>query len=177
MADGLQVVTGTSGLDAIRWPDGIDEIRQTFGDPAPFYLNAGERVTDEWPSGILTRLDLPAPLRLSWQPSTLVRRISCHHMVAPSLGAILAGLFDAGLWQELQPFGGVYAWRPQRGGSRLSTHCWGAAIDVRVREDNMLGMRGTMPAAVVECFEAAGAVWGGHWMRPDPVHFQFCTGL
>ena len=72
--------------------------------------------------------------------------------------------------------GGVFNFRLQRGGSNLSIHSWGAAIDIDP-ERNRLGRRysagaGMIPRAAVDIFEAEGWEWGGRWSRPDAMHFQ-----
>jgi len=141
-----------------------------------FARDGGTRVNDMWPATILTKLPLPETLHLSWDQATQVSAIYCHQMVASALGAILAQIHDAGLWHELEPYGGCYCWRAQRGGSRLSLHAWGAAVDFRV-STCPLGEVGDMPAAIVEAFEHMGVQWGGRWKRRDDGHFQFAGGM
>ena len=74
-------------------------------------------------------------------------------------------------------FGGCFAFRPQRNGSKLSAHCWGIAIDLNP-ESNPQGSAGNMDAGLIETFRHAGLEWGGEWQGKtrDPMHFQFCTG-
>jgi hypothetical protein len=72
-------------------------------------------------------------------------------------------------------YGGCFNWRSQRGATRLSTHCWGIAIDLRVSTCQR-GTPGDMPRAIVEAFAEMGATWGGRFTVPDPGHFQFCSG-
>ena len=74
-------------------------------------------------------------------------------------------------------FGGCFAFRPQRTGTRLSAHSWGIAIDLNTAT-NTQGSVGNMDAGLVEIFRAAGFEWGGEWSGKvrDPMHFQFCSG-
>ncbi len=162
---------------AIIWPDGLEAIKRYYGDPRSFVRDGGESVDPAWPESILTYVKLPAPLPLSWDPSTRVSRIRCHVLVASSLGQVLAEIHAAGLWgvDGLRDYGGCYSWRTTRGGTKLSTHCWGIACDFRVA-GNALGEKPDMPAAIVEAFEAAGWTWGGRWARPDGMHWQAGAG-
>jgi hypothetical protein len=159
----------------LKPPHGLAEIKALFGDPRRFYVDGGLDVSGDWPGGILCSLPLPAPLPLSWELTRLVSRIRCHSILSPILGRVLAEIHDAGLWPGLRDFGGCYQWRLQRGGSKLSTHSWGIALDFRV-STCQLGTPGDMPQAIVEAFEGAGFQWGGRWLRPDPQHFQFAEG-
>jgi hypothetical protein len=163
----------------ILWPNGLDEIKRTYGDPRSFLMGDGLTVSPEWSGSILVPLALPAPLPLSWDMATTVKRIKCHLLVASSLGSILARTHDAGLWPKVASFGGCYNWRLQRGGGKISTHGWAIAIDLgtpKFPQCVPLGVAGDMDPAIVECFGAEGATWGGHWSRRDDSHFQFCSG-
>jgi hypothetical protein len=160
-------------MPTLRWPSSLDQIKTEFGDPAHFVVGDGLRVRDAWPETILCRLPLPQSLLL-WDGSR-ANSISCHSLVASSLGTILAQINDAGMWTNLAPYGGCYCWRPQRAASKLSTHCWGIAVDFRI-DSCELGTPGDMPASMVDLFEAEGWTWGGRWVRPDPQHFQAASG-
>jgi hypothetical protein len=79
---------------------------------------------------------------------------------------------------EDHQFGGCFSFRPQRTGTKLSTHAWGIALDLNP-ESNAQGTAGNMDARVVAIFKQAGFTWGGDWHGRvrDPIrHFQFCTG-
>jgi hypothetical protein len=159
------------------WPVGIEEIKREFGDPHPYIHDGGAAVSAAWPMAILSRLELPEPLTLSWDPTKRAHSIACHQAIKPALGQLLARIHDAGLWHELEPYGGCYCWRPKSSGLQLSTHCWGIAVDFRVATCQR-GTRGDMPPAIVELFESEGVMWGGQWFGAhcDPQHLQFCSG-
>jgi hypothetical protein len=139
--------------------------------------------TQEWQEDHLILMPVPFPLRLAWQPTTTVRRIRCHVKAAISLEHILHAILahyggdpEKVRAARMDLFGGCYEFRRARGGSQLSMHAWGAAIDLDP-ERNELGVpwkpgTGMMPQAVVEIFESAGWTWGGGWKRPDPMHFE-----
>lgn len=82
----------------------------------------------------LVLINLPYPLRLSWDPATVVTRTRCNAKVKDSLGRVLAAVlahYGAERISELRLdlFGGGYNLRDKRGGSNTSTHGWGIAFD------------------------------------------------
>ena len=102
------------------WP------RQDYASMVRFYGPVGERQT---------RLVLPYTMRLAWERGVTVSRITCHELVAPSLGrvlrAILAAYGEAKIRElGLDLFGGCLNVRRMRGGTSWSIHSWGAAIDL-----------------------------------------------
>jgi hypothetical protein len=118
-----------------------------------------------------------------------VKRIAVHRKCAHSLAHILdvissiklseTGTAGYSLTKPAAPFqnySGAFNYRLMRGGSRLSMHSYGCAIDLDA-EHNGFGQQPKPPGftrihPVVRAFEQAGWVWGGHWSKPDPMHFQ-----
>lgn len=87
-------------------------------------------------------------------------------------------------WSEAEPFfrrlGGTFAWRPIAGTKRQSAHSFGVSLDLDTRvthywrwQKGPLRWTNTVPAAVVEAFEAEGFIWGGRWAHFDTMHFEF----
>lgn len=90
-----------------------------------FYGDPGEN---------LVMVDVPYPHRLSWDKRTTVNRTKCHERVAASIERVLGNVLDHyGMDRiktlRLDLFGGCYNHRTKRGGSTLSTHAWGIALD------------------------------------------------
>lgn len=140
--------------------------------------------TERWERTMLTQIALPCPLRLSWEPETIIHRLSCHRAVARALTFILADIFAlykndrAGMQAaRMDLFGGCYNFRRMRGGANLSMHSYGIAIDLDP-DRNPQGKpwvegKGMMPGEVVDIFLAHGWTWGGLWKKnPDAMHFQ-----
>jgi hypothetical protein len=142
-------------------PHGLDQIRATFGDIFQYILS-DHTLDPRWQSEFLTRVQL---------------QVTCHKLIADAFSSVLDDVQRAGLQPQLASFGGCFAFRPQRTGTKLSTHSWGIAIDLNP-ETNEQGTAGTMDAGVIAIFQQAGFSWGGDWQgrSRDPMHFQFCSG-
>jgi hypothetical protein len=163
--------------DIPKPPRNLEELKITFGDPADYMDETGEIRLASWESKLLRSLFLPAPLSLSWLPDVKVKRIRCHRLILPIFDLVYRAIYDAGLWSELDPFGGCYCFRRKSSGSELSTHAWGIAVDHRPGQ-NHVGTQGTMHPKVIEVFKSYGFFWGGDWAGRfrDPMHFGYCTG-
>jgi hypothetical protein len=138
------------------------------------------RWMDNWRrAGRLTSwsVSLPFSLRLSWDPSRTVTRMTCHRRMTRIFSSVFSSIQARGLQDRITSFGGCFAFRPQRTGSKLSAHSWGIAIDLNP-DSNPQGSAGNMDAGVIEIFRRAGFEWGRGWQGKtrDPMHFQFCTG-
>jgi D-alanyl-D-alanine carboxypeptidase len=169
----------SSGVDAapsLVPPRGFDQLINTFGNLFA-YIRSDDTLDPRWQVEFITRTALPFPLPLSWERSRFVDGFLCHKLLAAPFTRIFEDIQRAGLASSLTSFGGCFNFRPQRTGTRLSTHAWGIAIDLSP-ENNAQGTAGTMDPRVVSIFSNAGFSWGGHWKdrSRDPMHFQFCTG-
>lgn len=128
-------------------------------------------------------LNLPYPLRLAWDLKTTVNRISINGKCADSAGRIftkvLAHYGHEGLTRlNLDCFGGCYANRAMRGGTKLSTHAYACALDIDP-EHNQLRWGSDRAAmarpecrAFVDAFEAEGWLSLGRERNFDWMHFQ-----
>jgi hypothetical protein len=157
-------------------PHGLDEIIATFGDVHEYVAVDGQ-LEARWQVDFMERVSLPFSLRLSWDPSRTVTRMTCHRRLTRVFSSVFSSIQERGLQDRITSFGGCFAFRPQRTGSKLSAHSWGIAIDLNP-ESNPQGSAGNMDAGVIEIFRRAGFEWGGGWQGKtrDPMHFQFCTG-
>ena len=157
-------------------PNGLDEIRTTFGDIFA-YVTADHTLDPRWRSEFLDRITLPFPMTLSWNRSQSVTAILCHRLVESAFASVFDRIQSSGLQSKITSFGGCFSFRPQRTGTKLSTHAWGIAIDLNP-ETNEQGTAGNMDPRLIATFREAGFKWGGDWQgrSRDPMHFQFCTG-
>lgn len=164
----------------MSWPrDRHEDLLAFYG---PLVLGTNGRPTAAWESAMLTRIELPYRMSLSWDPVRTINRITCHRRVSQSLKRVLQGILqhygssDAIEEARLHLFGGCYEFRRVAGSSRLSVHAFGAAIDFDP-DRNSLGKAydpdsGMIPVPVVQIFKDEGWLWGGEFTRPDCMHFQ-----
>jgi len=163
-------------ITALMPPRGLDEIIATFGDIFAC-IEPDHTLNPLWQVEYLERVMLPFALPLSWENSRSVTRFTCHKLLVPIFARVFDEIQSAGLQRKLTSFGGCFAFRPQRSGTKLSAHAWGIAIDLNP-ETNQQGTAGNMDPGIVTIFRQAGFEWGGSWQgrRRDPMHFQFCSG-
>jgi len=168
--DGVPLATESAA------PHGIDEIVRVFGNIQE-YIGPDGRLAPRWQADFLATLNLPFPLRLAWDSSRTITRMTCHRLMTSAFASAFGSIQQRGLQTLVTGFGGCFAFRPQRSGSKLSSHCWGIAIDLNP-ESNAQGSTGNMSAELIDIFRSAGFEWGGDWQGKvrDPMHFQFCTG-
>jgi hypothetical protein len=120
------------------------------------------------------------PFRMTYA-GTPIKRIRVHKHCAASLSKVLQNLLNAANGKQatldhwgVSIFGGVVAYRLMRGGSRLSIHSYGAAIDLDPARN---GLGDSTPRfanfpEVLKAFADEGWTWGGKWARADGMHWQ-----
>lgn len=147
------------------WP------KQKFSAMVSYYGNVGENQT---------KLILPYPMRLAWDKTKTVNRITCHEKVSASLERVLKNILQHyGSLEKVQEarmdlFGGCLNVRRVRGGNSWSIHSWGTAIDLDP-DQNSMSMhrdRATMPQAVIDIFAEESWVSMGQARDFDYMHFQ-----
>lgn len=131
--------------------------------------------------GIVT---LPFPLVLAWDLGTSIRSFRCHRKVAQPLAVIFAEAarhYGEARFRELRldRFGGCYNFRPMRGGTSLSMHSWGIAVDLDPERNQLRwgADRAAFARPEYEPFwrivEGQGATSLGRAADRDFRHFQF----
>lgn len=78
---------------------------------------------------------LPYPMKLAWDESVTINRFNCHEVFKPILQDILKDTLNHyGIERikemGLDKFGGCLNIRKMAGGSQLSVHSWGLAVDL-----------------------------------------------
>jgi hypothetical protein len=101
----------------------------------------------------------------------------CHKLLAGRLTAALAEIYvtlgqDEFRRQGWHVYGGCHNYREKRGGSTLSTHAWGIAIDLCPNENTLISSRTTFSPAAVDIMERWGFLSGGRAWNRDWMHFQ-----
>ena len=141
-------------------------VKQRFGEFAVHPLDGTALEIDPaWVSANIVVADLP-----------VLGRTQCNRQIVPMVKGALQELADAGLTGLVDPaqFGGCYNPRLIGPGLGLSRHTWGIALDVNVAA-NPLGRPGRQDPRLVEIMRRWGLAWGGDWLRPDPMHFEYLT--
>jgi hypothetical protein len=178
-------------------PNNRIDLVQTYGHPGVNGLDKG------WYDRNVVRMDLPYPMRLAWDVQTTIRTCPVHRLAAPDLFEILQEVYNECRIQVkrergfdlsterydhytaaklayygLDLFGGTFNYRLVRGGSSLSLHAYGIAIDLDPAHNALGDTTPRMPAFVVKAFEDKGWFWGGRWKgsRCDGMHFQRARG-
>jgi hypothetical protein len=111
----------------------------------------------------------------------IIGRITCHKTVIGPIRRALREVRDSGLAglinaRDSRTVGGCYNARVlvTTGGASntLSRHAWGAALDINPTA-NPFGARPVMDERIVEIFRRHGFAWGGTWLVPDGMHFEY----
>ena len=165
-----------------KWPKpDYASLCEAFGK---FDLNDRGLPTPQWERSFLCTVDLPYPMRLSWERETIVRKTTVNQAVRTAFLNCMDGILKHyGSIQKVREagmdlWGGCYCFRRARGLGIPSVHSWAAAVDLDP-DRNELGKKwepnkGMMPEPVIDIFKASGAIWGGDWKnRPDTMHFQW----
>jgi hypothetical protein len=108
----------------------------------------------------------------------ILGQVQCHETVVAMLGGAMGQLAEEGLAHLVDPAGFAGCWnpryiRPTTGrSSGISRHAWGAAVDLNAAS-NPVGSAGTQDPRLVEVMLKWGFTWGGDWLVPDPMHFEY----
>jgi len=157
-------------------PSGRDSVLSTTvlkdlaGEPAYLPGGRGDAVTFQ-PGWTAENI---APVNVA-----ILGTIRCNRVIADQLIAAFAEIEATGLGglidvADTRSNGGCFVPRTIRGpsGGNLSRHSWGVAIDVNPRS-NPFGSAPTMDMRIVDIFRSHGFAWGGTWVRPDGMHFEW----
>ncbi|HEX2148550.1 MAG TPA: M15 family metallopeptidase [Actinomycetota bacterium] len=100
----------------------------------------------------------------------------CHNKVIPQIREAFQEVVEQELSSLVRrrDFGGCFSPRflnsdPNSG---ISHHSWGIAIDFNVSQ-NPYGVEPKMDMRLVELLESRGFTWGGRWVEPDGMHFEY----
>lgn len=141
-------------------------IKELFGEFAAAPRSDGSLAMDPgWVRRHIRTVDVP-----------VLGRVTCHRAILPTMRGALVELQRRGLDHLIDPgdYAGCYAPRFIAGspGAGISHHAWGIAFDLNATQ-NPTGREPRMDARVVEVFERQGFAWGGRWLVPDGMHFEF----
>lgn len=156
---------------AERWP------RQTHDALTRFFGRAGG------PQCTAGKVKVPFVMKIAWNKRQRITRFSCHEKVAVSAEQCYNRIASAYSTEDITRlgfdlFGGCYSFRKKRGGSTLSTHAWGIAIDMDPERNQLKWGRDRALLATAECaeywriWEDAGWLSLGRARNYDWMHVQ-----
>ena len=177
-ADG---VIGPVTVEALMGALGVREAAEPLVWPTQKQVRSGKSIFGSPGSKALVRVVPPYPL---YYDGGKVSSISVHEVVAGHVEEALQEVLDAYGYQRikelgLDQYGGCYNYRKTTGGSSLSMHAWGIALDF-CPDGN--GMNDRAPEASLsreecrawwEIWERHGAVSMGRARGYDWMHLQF----
>ena len=104
----------------------------------------------------------------------LLGEVTCHVALFPQIRGAIAELVDRGLEHTITSYSGCWAPRHILGDPRsgISHHSWAIALDVNVPQ-NPFGAEPNQDPRMVEVFERWGFIWGGDFVQPDGMHFEY----
>lgn len=104
----------------------------------------------------------------------LLGQVTCNVALFPQIRGAVRDLVGLGLQDTIESFSGCYARRfANRDPTQaISHHTWGVALDINVGT-NPFGAPPDQDPRMVEVFERWGFIWGGTFIRPDGMHFEY----
>lgn len=106
----------------------------------------------------------------------LLGKTVCHVEVLPQLEGGMEQVIEEGHQEAIDPTDYAGCWSPRfiagGPGSPVSRHAWGAAVDLNASA-NPIGTDGSQDPDLVRIMEEWGFTWGGRWLVPDPMHFEY----
>jgi hypothetical protein len=111
-------------------------------------------------------------IRRAWIP--LIGDVTCHRAVIPQLRSALHEIKSKGLGDLVDGYAGCFGPRfiSRDPNGRLSHHAWGIAVDLNAAS-NQFGAEPNMSPRMVAIMESHGFTWGGRWLIPDGMHFEW----
>ncbi len=128
----------------------------------------------------------PAFFKLApaWVEANLVTRsvpllgtLTCHREFMADLVRAMNEVRRRGLGSAIHSTAGCFNARTvaRSPTNPPSFHAYGAAVDINAPE-NAFGAQPTMDPRIVAIFERLGFNWGGHFLIPDGMHFEYGGG-
>jgi hypothetical protein len=150
--------------DAVLPPVKIKELFGEFAAKPRAGASAGFLTAD--PEWVRTYIDT--------QQVPLLGTVTCNVAMFPQIRGAIRELIRLGLEDTITSYSGCWAPRHILGDpdSGLSHHAWGIAIDVNVPQ-NPFGAQPNQDERMVDVFEEWGFIWGGDFIQPDGMHFEY----
>ena len=101
-------------------------------------------------------------------------RVSCNKRLIPQLRGAMEAVVADGLASTIHSFAGCFSSRfvLASPSATISHHAWGIAFDVNA-DTNRFGTPPAQDPRLVELLAHWGFTWGGNWIVPDGMHFEY----
>jgi hypothetical protein len=118
-----------------------------------------------WQAQHLVTVDLP-----------IIGTARCHHDIVGALDGALREVVTSNLSGLVDPEGFAGCWNPRstRGGTGISRHAWGVAVDLNAGA-NPTGLASVQDPRLVAVFARWGFTDGSRWLVPDAGHFEYVS--
>jgi hypothetical protein len=166
---GLVRIRTASASGVLRYRDAVlslARVKSLFGElPAKPGKGSTLNIDPAWIDSHTASVSLP-----------LLGTTRCNKSIIPQLSGALSEVQARGLGALIprRNFGGCFSPRLVRSGQEvgISRHAWGIAFDINVSR-NPYGHKPSMDPRLIAVFERWGFTWGGRWLVPDGMHFEF----
>lgn len=104
----------------------------------------------------------------------LLGNVTCNVALFPQIRGAIHELIDDGLADTVTSYSGCYSHRfvNRNPEAAISHHTWGVALDINVPQ-NPFGAEPDQDPRMVTVFERWGFIWGGTFILPDGMHFEY----
>jgi D-alanyl-D-alanine carboxypeptidase-like protein len=141
----------------------LGEIKRAFGEFT--FVPRGSRFLlphPDWVAANIVESNVP-----------LMGRIKCNRRILGPLNNAMRQLQAEGLASLVNEPAGCYSPRMQFGNVRaLSRHSFGIAVDINPTQ-NPFGAPSRQDSRLVAIMRSWGFAWGGAWLVPDAMHFEY----
>lgn len=168
-ADTYLRVVKPGGTDYVRVASGVNPpvvMKQVFGEFAAYPRSDDPAYLNMDPAWYETHIET--------RTVPLLGQVTCNAAFLPALESALQQVLDEGLGGGIHVYSGCYAARTVARSDTAppSEHAYGAAIDINAPE-NAYDATPTMDPRIVKIFESWGFLWGGDFLIPDGMHFEY----
>ncbi len=141
------------------------QIKATFGEFAHQHTPGSQAIRQDlaWVAEHIVDADVP-----------IIGRVRCHRGIVTQLTGAMTELADRGLEHLVDPdqYAGCHTSRLIAPDAAISHHAWGIAVDINA-DDNPYGQPSAQDPRLVETMQRWGFTWGGFWLVPDAMHFEY----